>query len=320
LAFDWSGGSYPWSNVHVAVPIAVGGALLVLFCFYEWKGRSDGIVAHALFKGSPNFMLSVFAFGVEGWIFYSAVNSITPQIVLNLGFEDTSWQISVRQLSYNLVSLFACLPITWYATKFKDLKNPTIVCFILFLIVCICYATITPALDHAQIGYNVIAGIGQAGPLILIVALVQFTAPHQYLSCATGLAFSARAIGGAFGSAVLDAIINGKLGSDLAPSIFSAATRAGLPANAVPGLLTALASGDSTAIAAVPGINQSIIATAMNASHSTYASAYRLAWASIIPFVVLAIVAILFLKGVKEQMTEKVEATVEHTPSKALEM
>jgi hypothetical protein len=68
LAFDWSSGSYPWSNIHVAIPIAIGGASLILFCFYEWKGRTDGIVAHALFKGSPNFMLSVFAFGVEGYV------------------------------------------------------------------------------------------------------------------------------------------------------------------------------------------------------------------------------------------------------------
>jgi hypothetical protein len=81
----------------------------------------------------------------------------------------------------------------------------------------------------------------------------------------------------------------------------------------VPALLAALAAGDSTAIAAVPGMNKSITAAVLNASHLTYASAYRLAWASIIPFVVLAIVAIFFLKGVKEQMTEKVEATIEPT-------
>jgi hypothetical protein len=36
-----------------------------------------------------------------------------------------------------------------------------------------------------------------------------------------------------------------------------------------------------------------------------------LAWASIIPFVVLALVAIVFLKGVSELMTEHIEATVE---------
>ena len=62
-----------------------------------------------------------------------------------------------------------------------------------------------PGWSSVQLGFNVIAGIGQSGPLTLLVACVQFTAPHAFLSTATGLAFSARAIGGAFGSAVLDA-------------------------------------------------------------------------------------------------------------------
>ena len=78
----------------------------------EWKGRPDGLVAHVFFKGSPNFALSVFAFAVEGWLFYSAVNSVTPQIVLNLGFENNAWSISVRQLSFNVVSLVGSIPIT----------------------------------------------------------------------------------------------------------------------------------------------------------------------------------------------------------------
>jgi hypothetical protein len=155
LALDWSGGAYAWSNAHVAAPLAVGFGCLALFCLYgipcssliplnrsswlilfaEWKGRSDGLVAHAFFKGSPNFALSVFAFAVEGWLFYSAVNSVTPQIVLNLGFETTSWKISIRQLAFNLTALFFSIPLTLYATKFKDLKSPLIFTFLVFLIV-----------------------------------------------------------------------------------------------------------------------------------------------------------------------------------------
>jgi len=167
-------------------------------------------------------------------------------------------------------------------------------------------------MDHAQIGFNVIAGVGQAGPLSLLVALVQFTAPHAYLSTATGLAFSARAIGGAFGSAVLSAIINGKLATEYAPQMTAAATGAGLPRSSVPALLTAFKSGSTTAIKAVPGINAAIISVATSTSHDVYAHAYRMAYASIIPFVVLAFVCSLCLRGVKELMTEHVEATVEH--------
>lgn len=188
---------------------------------------------------------------------------------------------------------------------------PLLVTFVLFLAVSICYATITPSMDHAQIGYNVMSAIGQAGPLTLLVALVQFTCPHTYLSTATGLAFSARAIGGAFGSAVLDVIKNNKLATTYARDVGKAATEAGLPDAYVPVLLGAFASGNATAFGEIAAINPNILPAAMDASHHAYAAAYRLAWASIIPFVVLAIIAVACLKGVKELMTEHVEAPVE---------
>jgi len=156
------------------------------------------------------------------------------------------------------------------------------------------------------------AGIGQAGPLTLLVVLVQYTAPHAYLANATGLAFSARAIGGAFGSAVVNVIINNKLGKTLGPQVAAAAIQAGLPVTSVGPLMAGMAMADPTALAAVPGISPSILAAAFDASHHAYAAAYRLGWASIIPFVVLALVAVIFVKGVQELMTVKVEATVEH--------
>lgn len=34
LALDWTGGSYAWSNPHVAAPLVLGLALLVAFGLY----------------------------------------------------------------------------------------------------------------------------------------------------------------------------------------------------------------------------------------------------------------------------------------------
>jgi hypothetical protein len=80
----------------------------------EWKSRSDSILSHVFFRGSSNFALSIFAFAVEGWIPFSTVNSVTPQIVLNMSSESSAWRISVRQLiSYNVVSLVTVFPIAW---------------------------------------------------------------------------------------------------------------------------------------------------------------------------------------------------------------
>lgn len=153
--------------------------------------------------------------------------------------------------------------------------------------------------------------MGQSGPLTLLVACVQFTAPHAFLSTATGLAFSARAIGGAFGSAVLDAIINGHLAANYAPAVGKAATDAGLPEGSVGALLKALAAGDLDDMS-IPGATSKSWAAAINESILQYTKAYRLGWASIIPFIVLAMVAVACMRGVSELMTEKVEATVEH--------
>ena len=101
----------------------------------EWKGRTDGLIAHVFFQHNANFFYSTFAFGIEGWIFYSAVNSFVPQIVLNLGFENNSWDISVRQLSFQCTIFLFPLILSGYASYYKDLKNPLLITFVIFLAV-----------------------------------------------------------------------------------------------------------------------------------------------------------------------------------------
>ena len=81
----------------------------------------------------------------------------------------------------------------------------------------------------------------------------------------------------------------------------------------MPAPLEAMAKG--VELADVPGINAVVEGKVMLASEWAYAHAYRLAWASIAPFVVLALIAVVCLKGVKELRRKKVEATVEHVGS-----
>jgi MFS family permease len=191
------------------------------------------------------------------------------------------------------------------------MKRPLLITFTLFLITCCVYSGIRPNWSLPQYFLNVLCGIGQSGPLSLIVAVVQFTCPHAYLSTATGVAFTARAVGGAFGAAVLTSIINGHLGANYAGNVGSAAIAAGLGQDQVPALVSALRSGNTTLLRTVEGLTDVIIEETTRTSKWTYARAYRKAWASIVPFTVLAIVCVWFLKDIKELMTERVEATVE---------
>ena len=108
---------------------------------------------------------------------------------------------------------------------------------------------------------------------------------------------------------MLTVVINSNLGNKYASKVGGAAVQAGLPQSSVPLLLQAFEAG--AGFDDVPHLNGGILAAATNASQWAYTRAYRLAWWSVFPFVVVAIIAVACLKGVKELMTEKVEATVE---------
>ena len=151
-------------------------------------------------------------------------------------------------------------------------------------------------MNRAQYGCNVLSGLGQFGPVTQIVALVQFTSPRAFVSTATILGFSGRAIGGAFGPVILDAIIDGKLKS-YPTTVSNAAVEAGLPKSSVPALLEALGTG--IALIDVPCLTTTVLGKTVDASDWACARAYRLAWASTIPFVVLSLVGISFLKWKK---------------------
>ena len=48
LALDWAGGIYPWSDPHVAVPLALGLFVLIIFAGYGLIGPSSSSAAAAL--------------------------------------------------------------------------------------------------------------------------------------------------------------------------------------------------------------------------------------------------------------------------------
>lgn len=277
-------------------------------------------MAHIFFESGRNFALALFATFVEGWMYYSAVNTIMNQMTFYMDWETNAFIIGVRQLAYSGPTLVASLVVIWYSTRYKDVKGPLVASFTLFFVTACVTAANKPDWNRVQLGVSAIAGIGQAGPLILLIAVVQYAAPHAYLSTATGVAFSIRAIGGAIGSAVLYTIAFGHVGSHYSGDVAQAAIGAGLSPEDVPILLSIMANGNGPpteqALAgvlsqALPSASMPIIQAARRAGQKVFARAFGLAWASIIPLAFISIVCCALLRGVSKLMTEKVEAPLE---------
>ncbi|KIW17942.1 hypothetical protein PV08_05137 [Exophiala spinifera] len=322
MALNWASGLYSWSNPHVVAPLTIGIVCLLLCGVYEWKGRADGLLAHVFFERGLNFPLALFITMVEGWIYYSAVNTIMNQMTFYLGWETDSLIIGVRQLVYSGPTIIASIVIIWYSTRYKDLKWPLVICFTLFLATAGAFAAMKRDWNYVSLGISAIAGVGQAGPLILLIAVVQYAAPHAFLSTATGLAFSIRAIGGAFGSAVLYTIVFGHVKSHYGTAVAKASIAAGLSPEEVPILLCVMAGGNGPPTEALlarvlsqalPSATLPIIRASRTAGQVVYARGFQLAWASTVPMIVVSLVCCALLQGVERLMTDKVESPLEKT-------
>jgi hypothetical protein len=73
----------------------------------------------------------------------------------------------------------------------------------------------------------------------------------------------------------------------------------------------ALASGNSAALEAVPGVTPGIIAASITPLKEAFAQSFKYIWIMEVPFMVLALVCVLFLKSTKEQMNWIVNRPVE---------
>ena len=57
---------WPWNNARVVSTLVIGAVLLIAFGLYEWKGTSEGIAHHDLFKRGRTYGVLVVLMFIEG--------------------------------------------------------------------------------------------------------------------------------------------------------------------------------------------------------------------------------------------------------------
>ena len=102
------------------------------------------------------------------------------------------------------------------------------------------------------------------------------------------------------------AILNNKVASNTDSHVVPALLKAGLPESSVEELLTSLASGSSSAIAAVPGVTSKIIAVAGATLKQAYFEFFKIVFLATIPFGAIALAASLFSKDIDSRLTHNV--------------
>ncbi|KAH7089425.1 putative siderophore iron transporter [Paraphoma chrysanthemicola] len=315
------GGQYSWSSSRVIATIVVGGVLAVAFGIYEWKGTRAGILHHDLFlPGRPNgrtFGICTGLFAVEAILIITF--TIFYPILTQALYESDPFKIVARGMPY-WVATILCTPIWAYlSSRYRNIRWPMFGGFFIWTAGAIGFATLQPDTGFNSMAFAGLSGIGFAAPLVMIIAGVQLSVPHDLIATATSVATSSRALANAITTSVYVAIFRKRLSSVIPARIPPAVIAAGLPLSSIPGFIGALTANNPSALMAVPGVTPSIINIGAAAYKQALADSIR------IVFIITAVIGtlgtgcVILLDNMKERMNYQTDAPVEDLHAKGIE-
>lgn len=204
----------------------------------------------------------------------------------------------------------------YVSTKFRTIREPLFVGFLIFTAGIVGLATIQPDNSINAIVFAGLSGIGFGAPLILIIAGVQLSTPHHLIATATAVTTSSRAVAATVSTAIYAAALSSRLDKYIPSYTAEAVLSAGLPASSVHAFVEALASSDTAALARIPGVTPKIIALGVAALKQAFADAVRVVFIIAAPFGALACIACLFLGDLRGTMNYRVDAPIEDLHAK----
>ncbi|GAM88149.1 hypothetical protein ANO11243_061800 [Dothideomycetidae sp. 11243] len=310
VGLSLGGGLYSWKAVPTLCTLIVGLIVIVVFGLYEWKGTSTGILNHDLFrKGTAHprtLVLLIALLALEAIMIFGY--SLFFPILSQLLFTSDPVLVVLRSQACWIPALFSTVFWSYLSTRFRTIREPLFAGFLVFTGGLIGMCTLQPGQSSTSIGLSVMIGIGFGAPLSLIVAGIQLSAPHKLIATATACVTSSRAITGAVFSAINAAAFDQRIAKYLPEYVAKAALTAGLPANSVPAFIGALSTGDSAALAKIPGVTPIIIGQGVEALKQAYVDAIRVIFIIAAPFGVVACIACWFIQDLKKTMNYHVDA------------
>ncbi|OQV05609.1 hypothetical protein CLAIMM_10322 [Cladophialophora immunda] len=310
---------YKWTNVRVLATLIIGIAGLVAFSLYEWKGTKSGILHHGLFQGDNNagrtFAICVGLITVEGILLFAYV-IFYPGLTEAL-FETDPFLVTARGTPFWIACGLSTLVWGYLSTRFRTVRELMFAGYLLFTAGIVGMATTQPDSSTNLVIFAALTGIGFGAPLILVVAGVQLSTPHDLIVTATAVTISARGVGASIFIAIYSAAATSRLQKDLPSYVSKAAVAAGLPLSSVRDFVEALVAGDNGAVAEIPGVTSAIVASGVAAMKHAFADSLRVVFIIAAPFGAVACVASLFLMDLRQTMNYRVDAPVEDLHAKA---
>ncbi|GGK20177.1 hypothetical protein GCM10010124_11000 [Pilimelia terevasa] len=263
LASSWGGDAYAWGSPPILGLLLAGLALGALFLRQE-RRAAEPILPPALFR-RRTFALGVAAGCAFGVVMLGAVVYLPLYLQVVQGVPPARSGLLMLPMMAGVI-VASVLSGRWISRVGRYKWFPVAGSAAMAAGLALC-ARLDGASPPAAAGTAMtVVGVGTGLCMQALILAVQNAVPRADLGAGTSAATFFRTLGGAFGVAVLGAVLAGRLGAELAARL--AASAAALPGDARAGLRE-LPVGDPAAIRALPDPLRELVRSAFAESLQT---------------------------------------------------
>lgn len=231
-------------------------------------------------------------------------------------FETDTFILVVRELPFWITCLISCLLWAQLSTRFRMIREFLSMSILIWVGGLIGFATIQPGDNISSIAFAGLAGIGQGGLLIFIIAAVQLATPHHLIGTVSALTVTARSVAAAVFTAIYAAALSSRLKQKIPVYVANAAIKAGIPATSLEAFIGDIASNKFGDLQGLPGVSPVMIRAGVAALKQAYADSVRVVFIIAAPLGAFACILCLFLGNFKKTMNYRVDAPLEELAAK----
>ncbi|KAH6986962.1 major facilitator superfamily domain-containing protein [Ilyonectria destructans] len=301
MALTWSDNPYSWGDAHILAPFVLGLAFLLGLAIHNGFYKRNGLFHHALFQKDRNFALAMLAMFVEGMSFFAANNFFALE--MSVLFETDPVRVGLRFSIVFFTAILSASCVAAYSSARKDIRTPTVLSFVAFLIFDVLMATVDLSSSTNAWGYPAFLGLGIGGCLVCIVTAAQLSSPPDHIAISSGLIIATRSLGGSIALPIYNAVFNSHISKDLPRDVANAVLPLGLSQTVLPDFIAALSANDQAALTSIPGVTPQIISAGAHGLKTAYVSSLRYLWVVSGAFALLAAISSCFFINPKRDLS-----------------
>ncbi|TFK32425.1 MFS general substrate transporter [Crucibulum laeve] len=209
LPLIWGGVTFPWKSAVVLAPLFSGFLVVMLFCFWEWKGARLPIVPMYIFKHMTVSGVYITMF-INGFVYFASLYYLPQYFQTVLGYDPI--RASVFLVPLLVVQIFTSWVAGVIVSRTGRYKTIIHLGFAVWSIACGLISTINPHTKKALLViYMMLAGIGAGQTFQTTTIAAQASVSRKDMSVVTAFRNFIRLLGGSLSLAIGATIINNSL-------------------------------------------------------------------------------------------------------------